>query len=250
MVTQASPPCNWADLLPSCHRRQLRSAISVCPPLRLGAPRRRALAASRPGPERAALRELPGTRTHHPRRTSSRVRKAPGSALNAVAIATCLTGCGRSSRRPASPGGSSRRRRAHRGQRMAGHACPPAGTGLPSRPRRDPRPPVVTLSNCRWDAALSLCDESFGIEPMTYALRGACALPGHALAAPTAPAIALTALAALGLSDDPVHEPVHATGLCVLSSRAVRDLPEDAVSADANGPCRVMSRQFTDHCHM
>jgi hypothetical protein len=97
---------------------------------------------------------------------------------------------------------------------------------------------------------LSSWEPPIGIEPMTYALRGACALPGHALAAPTAPAIALTALAALGLSDDPVHEPVHASGLCVLSSRAVRDLPEDAVSADANGPCRVMSRQFTDHCHM
>jgi hypothetical protein len=45
---------------------------------------------------------------------------------------------------------------------------------------------------------------------MTYALRGACALPAYALAAPIAPAIALAALTALGLSDDPVHEPVHA----------------------------------------
>jgi hypothetical protein len=52
----------------------------------------------------------------------------------------------------------------------------------------------------------------YGIEPMTYALRGACALPAYALAAPIAPAIALAALAALGLSDDPVHEPVHARG--------------------------------------
>jgi hypothetical protein len=79
---------------------------------------------------------------------------------------------------------------------------------------------------------------------MTYALRGACALPAYALAAPIAPVIALTALAALGLPDDPVHEPVHARGLCVLSSCAVRDLAEDAVSADASGPCGVMSRQF------
>jgi hypothetical protein len=53
---------------------------------------------------------------------------------------------------------------------------------------------------------------------MTYALRGACTLPAHALAAPTALAIALTALVALGLSDDPIHEPVHARGLCVPSS--------------------------------
>ena len=57
-----------------------------------------------------------------------------------------------------------------------------------------------------------------GIEPMTYALRGACALPAYALAAPIAPAIALTALVALGLSGYPVHEPVHARGLCALSS--------------------------------
>jgi hypothetical protein len=61
---------------------------------------------------------------------------------------------------------------------------------------------------------------------MTYALRGACALPAYALAAPIAPVIALTALAALGLSGDPVHEPVHAQGLrpvilllCVTSLR-------------------------------
>src|SRR5690348_7944245 len=57
-----------------------------------------------------------------------------------------------------------------------------------------------------------LVEPPIGIEPMTYALRGACALPAHALAAPTAPAIALTALAALGLSGYPVHEPVHARG--------------------------------------
>jgi hypothetical protein len=49
-----------------------------------------------------------------------------------------------------------------------------------------------------------------GIEPMTYALRGACGLAAHALAAPMAPVIALMTLAALGLSRDPVHEPVHA----------------------------------------
>jgi hypothetical protein len=74
---------------------------------------------------------------------------------------------------------------------------------------------------------------------MTYALRGACALPAYALAAPIARVIALTALAALGLSDDPVHEPVHALGprpiillLCVTSLRMPypRTRPGPAVS--------------------
>ncbi len=45
---------------------------------------------------------------------------------------------------------------------------------------------------------------------MTYALRGARAAAAHALAAPIARAIAQMALAALGLSGDPVHELVHA----------------------------------------
>ena len=53
---------------------------------------------------------------------------------------------------------------------------------------------------------------------MTYALREARDLAAHALTAPIAPSIALMALAALGLSDDPVHEPVHARDLCVSSS--------------------------------
>ena len=48
-----------------------------------------------------------------------------------------------------------------------------------------------------------------GIEPMTYALREACSQPAHALAAPIASAMALMAPAALGLSGDSVHEPVH-----------------------------------------
>jgi hypothetical protein len=47
---------------------------------------------------------------------------------------------------------------------------------------------------------------------MTYALREACSRAVHALAAPIAPAIALMTPAALGLSGDPVHEPVHAGG--------------------------------------
>jgi hypothetical protein len=45
---------------------------------------------------------------------------------------------------------------------------------------------------------------------MTYALRGTRGPTAHAIAAPMAPVIALMALAALGLSGYPVHEPVHA----------------------------------------
>ena len=48
---------------------------------------------------------------------------------------------------------------------------------------------------------------------MTYALREACSRAAHALAAPIAPVIALMTPAALGLSGDPVHEPVHALKL-------------------------------------
>ena len=48
-----------------------------------------------------------------------------------------------------------------------------------------------------------------GIEPMTYALRGARAVAAHALAAPIARATARMALATLALSGGPVHDPVH-----------------------------------------
>jgi len=48
---------------------------------------------------------------------------------------------------------------------------------------------------------------------MTYALRGTRTPAAHALAAPIARLIARIALAALGLSGDPVHEPVHAEPL-------------------------------------
>jgi hypothetical protein len=81
-----------------------------------------------------------------------------------------------------------------------------------------------------------------GIEPMTYALRGARSLSAHALAAPIARVTARMALAALGLSGNPVHELVHARGLS--HPATVRDLVEDAASADATGPCRVMNRLF------
>ena len=45
---------------------------------------------------------------------------------------------------------------------------------------------------------------------MTYALQEACSRAAHALAAPIAPVIALMTPAALGLSGDPVYEPVDA----------------------------------------
>jgi hypothetical protein len=45
-------------------------------------------------------------------------------------------------------------------------------------------------------------------KPASDALREACAPAAHALTAPIARVIALTALAALGSSGDPVHESV------------------------------------------
>ena len=65
---------------------------------------------------------------------------------------------------------------------------------------------------------LSSCEPPIGIEPMTYALREARASPAHALAAPIAREMARMALTALGLSLDPVHEPVHARGLASRAS--------------------------------
>ena len=71
-----------------------------------------------------------------------------------------------------------------------------------------------------------------GIEPMTYALREARRRAAHALAALIARIIALMALAALGLSGDRVHEPVHAEALrpailllCVVLLRALYPRP-------------------------
>ncbi len=58
----------------------------------------------------------------------------------------------------------------------------------------------------------SSVEPPIGIEPMTYALRGARSLTGHALAAALAWIIALTALAALGLFGMPFHEAFHARG--------------------------------------
>ena len=56
---------------------------------------------------------------------------------------------------------------------------------------------------------LSSWEPPIGIEPMTYALRVARSRAAYALAAPIARVMAPVALAALGLSGEPVHEPVH-----------------------------------------
>ena len=58
-------------------------------------------------------------------------------------------------------------------------------------------------------AVLWWLEPPIGIEPMTYALREACSRATRTLAAPIAPVIALMTPAALGLSVDSVHEPVH-----------------------------------------
>jgi len=59
---------------------------------------------------------------------------------------------------------------------------------------------------------LSTWEPPIGIEPVTYALRVACCLPAHALPAPIARIIALTAPMTLGLSGTPFHEPFHGRG--------------------------------------
>ena len=67
-----------------------------------------------------------------------------------------------------------------------------------------------------------MSEPPIGIEPMTYALREARARAAHALAALIARKIALTAPAALELSGDPVHEPVHARGAAFPHPATVR----------------------------
>jgi hypothetical protein len=73
---------------------------------------------------------------------------------------------------------------------------------------------------------LSSWEPPIGIEPMTYALRGARSPASHALAAPISRGIALIALAALELSGEPVHEPVHASRLHPRVVCDVTRLPE------------------------
>jgi len=71
----ARPARRTADLLRGCHRRRLRSAISVYPPLGLSGSSASRLGgwptkAGQGRPQRAI-----GTRTHDPRRTSSRQKR-------------------------------------------------------------------------------------------------------------------------------------------------------------------------------
>jgi len=60
---------------------------------------------------------------------------------------------------------------------------------------------------------------------MTYALRGARSRVAHTPAAPIPRIIALTALAVLGLSTGPFHEPFHA-----LASSGMTDSHEQPVA--------------------
>ena len=73
------------------------------------------------------------------------------------------------------------------------------------------RPTRIRTKGRKWPFSW---EPPIGIEPMTYALREACSLAACALAAPihVAPVIALMTPAALGLSADSVHEPVHTGG--------------------------------------
>jgi len=90
-----------------------------------------------------------------------------------------------------------------------------------------------------------------GIEPMTYALREVRSLAPHALAAPIARAIALTAMAALELSKDPFHEPFHARGHYVMPSRSGCVAPPAAPHhVPMSMPGRHRGRRANGHCHL
>jgi hypothetical protein len=76
-----------------------------------------------------------------------------------------------------------------------------------------------------------MSEPPIGIEPMTYALREARAPAADVLAALLARITARIALAALGLSGDPVHEPVHGRGPASRHLGTVRNLSPGAVLA-------------------
>ena len=80
---------------------------------------------------------------------------------------------------------------------------------------RNPSQERIRKTIRTWDCVV---EPPIGIEPMTYALREARSLAAHALAAPISRETAQMALTALGLSPDPVHEPVHARGFFVTPS--------------------------------
>jgi hypothetical protein len=76
-----------------------------------------------------------------------------------------------------------------------------------------PRPGSVIIATPRNEPLTCNASEPpIGIEPMTYALRGACSPAADPLAATMPRASAQMALTALGFCADPVHEPVHGGG--------------------------------------
>ena len=79
----------------------------------------------------------------------------------------------------------------------------PASRG-PSHPVHGPGSVIIATTGNE-PLTCNATEPPIGIEPMTYALRGARSRAVHPLAAPIARIIALTALAALGLSKDPFH---------------------------------------------
>src|SRR5215468_7987682 len=90
-----------------------------------------------------------------------------------------------------------------------------------------PRPRVRNPPDARKYAFdLQIYRAALGNQPQTYALRGARPRAAHTLAAPIPRIIALTALAALGLSKDPFHEPFHARALRHAFLFTVRNLTE------------------------
>jgi hypothetical protein len=86
---------------------------------------------------------------------------------------------------------------------MNGRDNPLTALFVPRKVRTEARKPTLT-----WEPVS-------GIEPLTCRLQEARSRAAHALAAPIARIMALTALAALGLSEDPFHEPFHARGLAL-----------------------------------
>jgi hypothetical protein len=130
------------------------------------------------GPSMRSVAELPGA-------SPSRAQKIPRYLL-------CVSG----GRLPGEPNPASR---------GPSHPVHGPGSVIIATPRNEP-------------LTCNATEPPIGIEPMTYPLREARSPAAHPLAAQIAPIIAPTALAAPGLSKDPVHEPAHARGLCVTPS--------------------------------
>jgi len=79
----------------------------------------------------------------------------------------------------------------------------------PSHSVHEPRFAIMPTRNNK-PLACRYAEPPIGIEPMTYALREACALATQALPAQTARRMAREALIPLEFRDLPVHAPVHA----------------------------------------